>query len=1131
MPLKSIKKLVVVIFFFCFFFFYPPRAAVSAAAHPRLLITQPRLKQINDKITVGKTKAAYEAILSETADSSNKALDKALMYYIKNNLGESGYGGLDEAKSFLLNYIRDPANAPAKLWEYPVKYRQGYDATPIALLYDWTFPALTSAEQEEVRAYLVKWVTIFNTYLKPESSLWLYNNQITSPAAALGVILMAIEGENGAPANAVSLIKTLSAAFQSQFFTSAINPRGNLGEGIWYQNLSLPVVTVFAACATQLGYLDLNATYAKNIFNWFLYAGISNKEFIQYGDAEPVLADLWPQYLFYADYFNQPRDWATWNYYQPVFPVATYWQGIGDNAFFLLFYKPQAPAFDLNTLPKSEFLYDRPENKTGGTVIMRNGFKADSTVVTLINRYTNHIHQHYDPNSISLSYKGKRFLIDHNGLMPYNDPNHGVDFEHNLVTVDDGGSPKNDQPWSDDVASYGEIPVFMQYQNNALAVGDARYPVMDLSKIWNAYQTVDENKLKDFTPAVKATRIVSYIGDFFATPLITVIDDYQVDNRSHLYSLLYHFERTAKYAGNGTAGSPFVIDQGGDKLAIFLGGGDRFEAPVKLHDGDAGAEQADQYHYVIKANKTGVAAQYLSFLLPASSVLPTVTSITTNGLAGYRINFAGSDADMYYYANPNYATVDINGIQTDGGHIFIGLKYGRVTFVGAVNYLKLLYQNAPLGQQSNGKRQSTQIVFTDRGYAGRLADNNLAGADIQGAVVRLPDSGGGGSDLASPAGMGLGVCHWPGTDGLSHSREVNWFYWGGGGEDWTNIEPAKGQYDFSKLDKQLDDHFKLYPDSFFWLDIMTAMPGSVPDWAKQDPQLGYLQISGTGSTFPVWNPNFQAAFTALLTKVSEHIYSSSFKYRDRIKAVIMMSGGAFGEMITWGNCPDGEVCKKYEAAGYSEKAYIEAMTNWLAPLYARLFPDYPLVLQLGGGLYNNNITETMIRSLYDKLGSRLALKWNGWNYQNSLPAKETNTDRFYQNLMAKYADRVSVGFEPGGAEAIPSDTTAQTDQTIYNSLVKTLTAVPVSYFCLQNKYYQILSGAQLQEIAGKMRSVGPAAQEAGDANQDGSVTLLDYYYFVLKQAGGTLPGGVDVDFNHDGKIDSQDRQVIVDALK
>jgi len=396
----------------------------------------------------------------------------------------------------------------------------------------------------------------------------------------------------------------------------------------------------------------------------------------------------------------------------------------------------------------------------------------------------------------------------------------------------------------------------------------------------------------------------------------------------------------------------------------------------------------------------------------------------------------------------------------------------------------------------------------------------------------------------SPPGLGFGVCHWPGTDGLRNTDSVNWFYWGGGGQDWNKIEATRNNYDFSAMDNELIKHFTTNPNTFFWLNILTSQPSTTPNWAKQDPKLNYILLSSTGkaSTFPIWDIEFQKVFTLLMTKVSEHIYSSNFQYRNKIKAVIMMSGGSFGEMIAWADCPNGSKCKKYLAAGYTDDVYFDALVNWLAPLYIRLFPDYPVVLQLGGGIYGNDTGGRVAEALVNKYGSRMFIKWNGWNRKYA--QEPTNTDRVYHNVLKSVANRARVGLEPGYAWAIPDTETDEMRQSIYYSLMKTLEEVPISYFCLQNKYYSILTAEQLKNLSLRLRGINtiyptfpPQLTTSptpipiiGDVDQNNKIEMLDYYYFIRAAYSGMLPMGMNADVNKDGQVNDQDRDIIIKKI-
>jgi hypothetical protein len=59
---------------------------------------------------------------------------------------------------------------------------------------------------------------------------------------------------------------------------------------------------------------------------------------------------------------------------------------------------------------------------------------------------------------------------------------------------------------------------------------------------------------------------------------------------------------------------------------------------------------------------------------------------------------------------------------------------------------------------------------------------------------------------------------------------------------------------------------------------------------------------------------------------------------------------------------------------------------------------------------------------------------------------------------------------------------------------------------------------------------GCLLRSQGDANCDGKVDMIDYYYLVLALNGGKTPSSVNPDFNGDGEIGLADRTIIVKTL-
>ena len=53
----------------------------------------------------------------------------------------------------------------------------------------------------------------------------------------------------------------------------------------------------------------------------------------------------------------------------------------------------------------------------------------------------------------------------------------------------------------------------------------------------------------------------------------------------------------------------------------------------------------------------------------------------------------------------------------------------------------------------------------------------------------------------------------------------------------------------------------------------------------------------------------------------------------------------------------------------------------------------------------------------------------------------------------------------------------------------------------------------------------------GDANCDGTVNLLDYFYYVTAASGGRVPSSVNLDFNGNGTVNAEDRVIIIRTLK
>lgn len=383
---------------------------------------------------------------------------------------------------------------------------------------------------------------------------------------------------------------------------------------------------------------------------------------------------------------------------------------------------------------------------------------------------------------------------------------------------------------------------------------------------------------------------------------------------------------------------------------------------------------------------------------------------------------------------------------------------------------------------------------------------------------------------APKSDLGLGVCHWPGPEGLRFQPEVNWFYWGsGGGQNWKDIEPAKGKYTFEKLDRAFESHFRQYPNTFVLLNINTAAPDAVPSWTKNFDYGFIMGPHSNASSFAPWNSNYQVALKKLLLITGQHIRSPQFKYKSRIKGVIIMGGGWYGEMIIWAD-KTSRVYRDWKRLGYTDDRYFEALMRIIS-FYAEAFPEYPLILQISSGLNGSEkFLEKVVKEVNRKYGPRVYLKWNGWLWNK--PEFQLSKYR----VLKEAAKKTPVGLEPAHS---PSGISKAT---LLEAIIRTLNEIPASFFCLQNEYYQIFNWQDVRRINSLLTNTSsptptpplPQARcellkQKGDANCDRWVNQEDYLIWINNTC---IPNSrqrcmdLRADFNKDQQVDFEDYKIL-----
>jgi hypothetical protein len=159
-----------------------------------------------------------------------------------------------------------------------------------------------------------------------------------------------------------------------------------------------------------------------------------------------------------------------------------------------------------------------------------------------------------------------------------------------------------------------------------------------------------------------------------------------------------------------------------------------------------------------------------------------------------------------------------------------------------------------------------------------------------------------------------------------------------------------------------------------------------------------------------------------------------------------------------------------------------------------------------------------------------------WNYYMSKPKRIavvvyfTNTT----NKTSKYDNKCSVNFQVNSIDPTPtpnpncncSDTGSCATACFFDKFAQGVNYSSPMKCNLPNTLFQTAPTA-----TDKKAWCQAYLRTKGDANGDGKVNRIDYYYYVSAKHGAKLPPSVTVDFNGDGFISQDDRKVLIKSLK
>ena len=342
--------------------------------------------------------------------------------------------------------------------------------------------------------------------------------------------------------------------------------------------------------------------------------------------------------------------------------------------------------------------------------------------------------------------------------------------------------------------------------------------------------------------------------------------------------------------------------------------------------------------------------------------------------------------------------------------------------------------------------------------------------------------------FAADALDSIGICH---QVGMLGNANITWAYTVGEG-NWKTLEPTRGNFIWTAL----DDSIKAAHDAGkkIWIQVLTDDPsGTIPQWAldagmRQFPSewnineyFGVLPNTKplcTGPNIPLgcctqgmpvqWGPENNNKYLIFLQEILTAMaarYDNSNGNNDAIEAILMMSGGHYGEMSLHGDNPirqaylnemslatgvsvaDLERRRPSSWSGINrippalndprylfDQKYVEHVFK-LIDMYAATFRSKPVVLQLGTTSMWNKLPKKLVNGVWvdNADGDSTYVALNAMNYaankygshvwfkQNGMGNSQTSAySKFFSlyNKPAPAQDETRFIFEVGHWEAM-----------------------------------------------------------------------------------------------------------------
>ena len=483
-----------------------------------------------------------------------------------------------------------------------------------ALAWDWLAPHMTAAQRTEALPALENWCIA--SYRHSDKQWWreASYNCGSVPVAGYGLLALSIRNDT-TNAEIANCHREAFRRLAQSFFPRSWRPSGICFEGPNYAIVGLKYPVLFACANARAGGDDLLAdTGAMRAMSYLMHQWLPWGECASIGDnTDYGKRTFASEYLLGLARSRDTEGLWTWLKYSR----AKHMDEIITYLWYPLDLTPADPA--QTHLPTSKYFEVTPN--LAGYVFCRSAWSdTNAAFFAFTTRYDKCNHQHYDMDSFLFGGFGTLFAT-HQMLFPYSSDRHGVDYEHNLVIVNNGGWPTANRTPScyDDNSTEGmlvgiALSGFADYMR-----GDAKWSYRD-NAVWIS------------APAIRAERSCLFVKQT-STPYLFVFDDLQQTAKPSKYEWLWHAPRLPT-SGTGTPADPLIISAAHSSCAIQFVVPEKpvFTNEIAMREEDDGALKPSSLMR-LRVAQTAVRVRYaaLATLQTNLAQRPRVTTLPVNG--------------------------------------------------------------------------------------------------------------------------------------------------------------------------------------------------------------------------------------------------------------------------------------------------------------------------------------------------------------------------------------------------------------------------------------------------------------------------------------------------------------------